>query len=80
MLKLTDVVIHNHRESKEREFFITIKIKEEDCGLNEKEFIREACRNGMAFDLVMTPGAASTEVKYEVNQETGEVLTNPDQL
>lgn len=62
MLTIKDVIISSHKETKLREFYVTLKCKEEDINLNGKEFLREACRNGLPFDVTFNPGADSTPI------------------
>lgn len=84
MLKLKDILIVRHRESNEREFFFTVKVKEEDITLEQKELIRECTREAVPFDLEFTSGEATTEpsTEYDIIEHNKKVLEryqqNPD--
>ncbi len=60
-MKLKDVIFSRHNENKHREFTFTVKVKEEDITLEQKEFIREAVRQGNAYDIEWNDGEATTE-------------------
>ena len=70
-MKLKDVIFSRHNENKHREFSFTVKVKEMDITLEQKEAIREAVREGKSFDLEWIDGEDST--KPTANTETGEI-------
>ena len=70
VLKLKDILFARHRENNDREFFVTLKIKEEDISLEQKEMIRELVRNKVAIDGTFDLGEATAPI----DQSTGEIF------